>query len=179
MLIRLIVLLALFASAPVAAQAPRDIPAQVAAMNEIAFLKGRWLGRGLRKPPSGPDYSYAQTLVVEGKSSGLVMTIEGLSIRHDPTSGKPGTGSFAVVMYDEREKKYLFRSFGFGELIGATGELIRPGVFQWTTAGPMMLRFVVDGTQPNLWRETGERSSDGGKTWSPTHSLTAWRIDTR
>lgn len=162
-----------------AQQAPRDIPAQAAAMKELAFLKGKWLGRGYRIPPGGQRYDYTQTMTVEEKSAGIVLAIEGLSLRHAQDADKPGSGSFAVVSYDDRTKRYDFRSFGFGELIPATAELVRPGVFRWTTAGPLQFRFNVDGTKVGEWRETGERSTDGGKTWIQTHALTAWRVDTR
>lgn len=169
---------ALILATPVAAQAPRDIPAQAAAMKDIGFMKGRWLGRGWRATPDGKHYDYTQTMLVESKSGGILLAIEGLSLRHGEDAAKPGGGSFAVVSYDERGKRYEFRSFGFGEMIPASARVVRPGVFEWTTAGPFMLRFTVDGTQGD-WRETGERSTDGGKTWLPTHALTAWRVDTR
>lgn len=164
---------------PALAQTPRDLPAQATAMKQIDFMKGRWLGRGYRLMPDGKRYDYTQTMTIEGKGGGILLAIEGLSLRHGADAAKPGGGSFAVVSYDERTKTYDFRSFGFGELIPATAKLVRPQVFEWTTAGPLMLRFTVDGTMPGEWRETGERSTDGGKTWSPTHALTAWRVDAR
>ena len=166
-------------AAPVGAQGMRDIPAQAKAMAEIAFMKGKWLGRGWRQPPTGARYDYTQTMTVEAKSGGILLAVEGLSLRHGENAAKPGGGSFAVLGYDERAKRYDFRSFGFGEMIPATAELVRPGVFRWTTTGPIMLRFTVDGSTPGEWRETGERSSDSGASWTPTHALTAWRVDTR
>jgi hypothetical protein len=173
-----LVALALMAT-PAAAQAPRDLAAQAQAMAAIGFMKGRWLGRGWRALPGGGRYDYTQTMTIEGKAGGILLAIEGLSLRHGADAAKPGGGSFAVVSYDERDREYEFRSFGFGELIPATARIVRSGVFEWTTAGPVMLRFTVDGTVPGEWRETGERSSDGGKSWTPTHALTAWRVDAR
>jgi hypothetical protein len=164
---------------PAPAQAPRDLTAQATAMKDIAFLRGRWLGRGHRWMPDGKRVEYTQTMLVEAKSGGILLSIEGLSLRHAEDAGKPGGGSFAVVSYDDRVKRYEFRSFGFGEMITADARLVKPGVFEWLTAGPLMFRFTVDGTVPNEWRETGERSTDGGKTWTPTHALTAWRVDVR
>ncbi len=174
-----LILVAAFALTPANAQAPRDLGAQATAMNEIAFMKGRWLGRGYRLPPAGSRYDYTQTMVIEAKSGGILLSIEGLSLRHAENADKPGTGSFAVVSYDERTRQYAFRSFGFGEMIPATFEVVRPNVVRWTTAGPFMLRFTIDGSKPGIWNEAGERSSDGSKSWTPTHALTAWRVDTR
>ncbi len=176
-MLKLALVAALLLATPAIAQ-QRDIPAQAAAMKEIGFMNGRWLGRGWRNGPDGKRYDYTQTMLVESKSGGILLAVEGLSLRHGTDAAKPGGGSFAVVSYDERAKSYEFRSFGFGELIPATARLVRPGVFEWTTSGPLMLRFTVDGTHGD-WRETGERSMDGGKSWTPTHELTAWRVDAR
>ena len=184
-IMRLAVLSALLVtSVPAAAQtpaapAPRDLVAQATAMSAVAFMKGRWLGRGYRIPPGGMRIDYTQTMVVEAKGGGILLAIEGLSLRHGENADKPGTGSFAVVSYDERAKAYAFRSFGFGEMIPATFEVVRPNVARWTTSGAMMFRFTIDGTANGEWRETGERSVDGGKTWTATHALTAWRVDAR
>ncbi len=174
-----LIAIAAFALTPAAAQTPRDLAAQSKAMNEIAFMKGRWLGRGYRLPVGGARYDYTQTMVIEAKSGGILLAIEGLSLRHAENADKPGSGSFAVVSYDERTRQYAFRSFGFGDMIPATFEVARPNVVRWTTAGPFMLRFTIDGATPGIWNETGERSTDGGKTWTPTHALTAWRVDMR
>ena len=174
-----LLIIAVFTLTPAAAQTTRDIATQAKAMSEIAFMKGKWLGRGYRLMPGGARYDYTQTMTIEGKGGGILLAIEGLSLRHGADAAKPGGGSFAVVSYDERAKNYEFRSFGFGELIPATARVVRPNVFEWTTAGPLMLRFSVDGSEPGLWKETGERSTDAGKTWSPTHALTAWRVDVR
>ena len=176
---QLLAVIAALALTPAAAQVPRDIPAQARAMSDIGFLKGRWLGRGWRTPPGGTRYDYTQTMLVEPKAGGIALAIEGLSLRHAEGADKPGGGSFAVVTFDDRTRKYEFRSFGFGEMIPATAELVGPGVFRWTTAGPVQFRFTVDGTKPGIWSETGERSTDGGKTWAATHALTAWRVDSR
>lgn len=165
--------------APAPAPPPRDLAAQSKAMADIAFLRGRWLGRGERTPPSGARYSYAQTMLVEPKAGGIILAIEGLSLREGSAAAPPGTGSYAVISYDERARKYRFRSFGFGEMIDADAELVGPGVFRWTTAGPLAFRFTVDGSKPGLWSETGERSADRGESWTPTHGLTAYRVETR
>ncbi len=175
------------AAAPPAAQpapalqtAPvRDLAAQIAAMDALGPLRGRWLGRGSRTPPEGGRIDYAQTMLVEPKAGGVLLAIEGLSLREGAAAQRPGTGSFALVGYDERSRRYLFRSFGFGEMVEADARLLRPGVFEWVTRGPVMLRSTVDASEPGVWKETGERSTDGGRSWAPTHALTAWRVETR
>ena len=166
--------------APAMQTAPvRDLAAQAAAMDSLRPLRGRWLGRGSRTPPAGGRIDYAQTMLVEPKAGGVLLAIEGLSLREGDHAAPPGTGSFAVVGFDERSGRYLFRSFGFGEMVEADARLLRPGVFEWVTRGPVMLRSVVDASEPGVWKERGERSSDGGRSWVPTHALTAWRVEDR
>jgi hypothetical protein len=165
---------------PVMQTAPvRDLRAQIAAMDALQPLRGRWLGRGGRTPPTGGRIDYAQTMLVEPKAGGVLLAIEGLSLREGENAAPPGTGSFALVGFDERSGRYLFRSFGFGEMVEADARLVRPGVFEWVTRGPVMLRSTVDASQAGVWKEAGERSTDGGRTWAPTHALSAWRVEGR
>jgi hypothetical protein len=182
----LCIALTLTISAPAVAQAPaappamRDLAAQAAAMKEIAFLNGEWLGQGWRILPSGERVRNSQYIRVRPHGSGILATIEGVSLRQPDETARPSRGSFAVISYDERSRRYLFRSFGFGELIEAQGELVRPGVFRWTVPErTAQLRFTVDTTTPNVWVETGDRSTDGGRSWTNIYQLTAGRIDGR
>lgn len=180
-MIRTLALAALLAAAPLAAQPaqPRDLAAQAKAMADIGFLSGEWFGQGERNLPTGQTMRDSYVVRVTPKAGGLVAIVEGMTLRQNVEAAKPTPGSFAVISYDDRAKRYLFRSFGFGEMIEAAGELVAPGVFRWTVpAGPVLLRFTVDGTQ-GTWRETGERSADGGKTWSPTNTQVAYRTGVR
>lgn len=169
----------LFAAVASAQPAPRDLNTQAAAMRELAFLQGRWLGQGWRNLPNGERVQSTQSIFVEPRASGLALIVEGISLRQGAADTKPSTASLAVVSYDERTKRYRFRSFGFGEMIEAEGEFVPPAKFQWTVpAGPAMLRFVVDGSN-GTWNETGLRSGDGGKSWTPIYALTAHRTGER
>jgi hypothetical protein len=167
---------------PALAQTPmRDLAAQKAAMSKLDAIKGRWLGQGERFMPDGTKYNFAQTMRIEPHASGLVITIEGQSLRQGAAdSNKPGGGSFAVVTYDDKAKAYEFRSFGFGEMVPAVAELVDANTFRWTAAaGPAKLRFTIDLSKPGVWNELGERSGDGGKTWTTTNKLIAYRVETR
>ena len=168
---------------PAAAQTPqRDLAAQRVAMAKLDALKGRWLGLAERSTPDGKAYTFTQTMIIEPHASGLIVTIEGKSIRNGGGIDveKPGGGSFAVVTYDDKAAAYEFRSFGFGEMVPAKAELVTPTSFRWTAAaGPAMLRFTIDLSKPDVWNELGERSGDGGKTWQPTNRLIAHRVEAR
>ena len=53
-------------------------------------------------------------------------------------------------------------------------------MFRWTaTAGPALLRFTIDLSQSGVWNEHGERSGDGGKTWTTTNRLIAYRVEVK
>jgi hypothetical protein len=167
---------------PAQAQTPRrDLPAQLSAMSKLAALKGRWLGQGERYNADGSTYTFTQTMDNAPAASGLVLTIQGKSLRHGAgDANTPGSGSFAVVSYDDIAKAYEFRSFGFGEVVPAKAELLAPDRFRWTvSAGPAMLRFTIDLSKDGVWNELGERSGDGGKSWQPTNRLIAYRVEPR
>ena len=178
----LVVAACLTVAVPVVAQTPqRDLAAQAAAMRKIDALTGRWLGQGVRLNPDGSSYAFTQTMINEPHANGLLLTLEGRSLRQGPAdANQPGSGSFAVISFDEKTGNYLLRSFGFGEMVPAKAELIGASSFRWTAAaGPAMLRFTIDLSKPGVWNETGERSGDGGKTWTPTNKLMAYRIEAR
>lgn len=167
---------------PAAAQTPqRDLAAQRAAMAKLDALKGRWLGQAERMMPDGTTYMFSQTMINAPHANGLVLTLEGKSLRHGaPGEHAPGAGSFAVVTYDDRTGTYELRSFGFGEMVPAKAELVSPTLFRWTAAaGPAQLRFTIDLSKPDIWNELGERSADGGKTWQVTNRLIAHRVEAR
>lgn len=184
----LLSVLMMLASPPGLAQTPaanvtpqRDLAAQKQAMGKLDALKGRWLGQGQRFMPDGTTYAFTQTMRIEPHASGLVLTIEGQSLRQGAAeASRPGSGSFAVVSYNDRASAYEFRSFGFGEMVPAVAELIDASTFRWTAAaGPAKLRFTIDLSKPGEWHELGERSGDGGKSWQVTNRLIAYRVEAR
>lgn len=161
-----------------------DTEKQRERMALMQVMHGQWLGQGERYLADGESYSFTQTLEIRPESGGLITTIAGQSLHHmqaldDRSTLRPGNGSFAVLMYDEENEDYLFRSFGFGLLIEARAEFVKPRVFRWTVAGPVMLRFTIDLTEDGVWEELGERSRDGGQSWEPTNRLTAYRVERR
>ncbi|MFZ4688773.1 MAG: hypothetical protein ACOYLS_06020 [Polymorphobacter sp.] len=169
-------------AAPVTAQTPqRDLAAQAAAMRKIDALAGRWLGQGVRMNPDGSSYAFTQTMINEPHANGLLLTLEGRSLRQGAAEAfQPGSGSFGVISFDEKTGEYTLRSFGFGEMVPARAELIGATTFRWTAAaGPAMLRFTIDLSKPGVWNELGERSGDGGKTWQATNRLIAYRVEAR
>jgi hypothetical protein len=173
---------ALLAAAPVQAQTPqRDLAAQRTAMAKLDPLRGRWLGQGERIAPDGTTYMFTQTMRVEPRAGGVVLTIEGQSLRQGAADeNRPGGGSFAVVTFDDKAGVYDFRSFGFGEMVPARAEMLDASTFRWTVAaGPAQLRFTIDLSAPGVWKELGERSTDGGASWQPTNRLIAYRTEVR
>jgi hypothetical protein len=181
-LVTVVLAATLWGAAPTVAQTPqRDLAAQATAMRKLDGLAGRWLGQGVRLNADGSSYNFTQTMINEPHANGLLLTLEGRSLRQGAAADfQPGTGSFAVISFDDKTGDYLLRSFGFGEMVAARAELIAASTFRWTAAaGPAMLRFTIDLSKPGVWNETGERSGDGGKSWQPTNRLLAYRIEAR
>jgi hypothetical protein len=159
------------------AQAPaRDLDTQRKAMEAIAGLKGHWIGEGWRILPDGKRITFIQTVAVTPKTGGLTFTIEGRSLERENPAATPGGGSLGVISFDEKAGGYRLRSFSRGELTDAPAELVAPAIFRWRAETPAsVLRFTVDVTTDGVWKETGDRSTDGGKTWTATYAVTLKR----
>jgi hypothetical protein len=141
-------------------------------MATITPLIGLWKGPGWRNLPTG-RVDFAQTVIVEPRVGGLAMSIQGQSVRADGTP--PGPGSFAVVHWDETAQRYAFRSFVGGAMTDADAVWLDPDTFQWIARVPgALLRFTVQ-VKGDQWLEKGERSTDGGASWSPTNEVTLTR----
>ena len=169
---RLFLFAALLLAAP-HARAEGDPAAQRAAMQAISGMVGTWTGTGWRIPPGGgARYEFIATYTVESKVGGLAYTMESAGSRRIMDNPPPpGPGSFAVITYDADARRYNFRSFSRGDYVLSHGELVRPGVFRWEVAFEgARLRFTVD-VSGGAWVETGERSTDGGKTWAPNYAV--------
>ncbi|MEA5505043.1 hypothetical protein VB735_18410 [Halotia wernerae UHCC 0503] len=160
-----------------AAQGPaRDLEAQQRAMAAIAGLKGNWIGEGWRIMPDGKRITFIQTVAVTPKTGGLAFTIEGRSLERENPAAKPGGGSLGVISFDDRAGGYRLRSFSRGELTDAPAELVRPGVFRWRAETPQsVLQFTVDVAKDGVWVETGDRSTDGGQSWTKTYEVSLKR----
>lgn len=166
----LLVGLALVAS-PVAAQ-PGPSPAAAAArkadhaqrMSALAFLHGAWRGEGWMV--LGPDRreTFAQTERIGPFLDGDILLIEGTGRARD-ADDRVVHHAFAVISPAEGGG-YEFRSYANQRAGLFPARLTGPRALEWTIATPGgEIRYLIE-VDGDVWRETGERSADGGKTWT-------------
>lgn len=143
-------------------------PVTRAAMEELAWLEGRWEGEAWFQTPSGERETILQTERIEPRLNGAVLVVEGTG-REKNADGSPGEvifQAFAVVSYDPDRERYTFRAFKDGRSFDPEASL-EAGVFTWSfeTPGGGRIRFRIRNDQ-DAWHETGEFSRDG-QEWRP------------
>jgi hypothetical protein len=144
-----------------------DVSAQKAAMQKLAKFVGTWRGTGSMQ--MGPDaHAYDQTETCEWELDGLILKIQGRGVQPNaPADAKPVHHAFAVINYDDRTQKYQFRAYtamGFANTFDF--EVRDDGTYAWGMKMPgNETRYHITITD-DTWHEIGERSSDGGRTWT-------------
>jgi hypothetical protein len=152
---------------------PPDSAAQKAAMARLDWMIGAWEGEGWTLAPGGQRWTFRQTEQVESRLKGAILVIEGRGFPpgalNEPL--KPETivfNAFAVISFDDRQGKYAFRSYAMGYANTFEAELTPNGAFIWRItppSGPQM-RYIMTNPSPDTWVEIGERSMDGGASWT-------------
>lgn len=144
------------------AQMPPSKTKEVAAkMTLLPIQAGEWTGVGVQQ--FGPNrYEVDQYEKITPMLDGTVLLIEGIgkdkgTIRHH---------AVATLSYDPATQKYLFRSFKDGYVVDAETELKADGSFVWSMQNARgTTRYIVRMVN-GVWLETGEFTTDGGKTWT-------------
>lgn len=135
-------------------------------MAALAFLHGSWKGDGWMAFGPNRRETFAQTERIGPFLDGDVLLIEGTGLAGDAAS-RPVHHAFAVISPAENGDGYEFRSYANQRAGTFAARLVRPGALEWsltTPGGEIRYLIAVEG---DTWRETGERSGDGGKTWTP------------
>lgn len=153
---------------PAAPAAPRpgmpDIAAQKAAIAKLDWMVGAWEGSGWIDSPAGRQ-TFRQTEAIEKRLGDGLLLVEGKGY-----AGAPEAlvfNAFAVISFDDRAGRYNFRSYTRGHVTDAQAVFLPNGAFQWTMTPPgTTIRYTITQPQPGKWNEVGERSADGGATWT-------------
>lgn len=182
-LFRLAVLgLALTLAGPVAARQPGPPSAAAMAarkadhtqrMAALAFLHGAWRGEGWMVLGPNRRETFAQTERIGPFLDGDVLLIEGQG-RGGDAAARTVHHAFAVISPADGEG-YEFRSYANQRAGTFAARLVRPGALEWRIPVPgseIRYRIEVEG---DAWREVGERSGDGGKTWTQFFEMTLKR----
>ena len=150
-------------------------------MNKLLFLVGDWAGDGWIEAGDGTRQTFTMKMSAKYKAGGGMMAIEGLG-----TEGFPGKPErfiihrvFFVVGFDWKEKIFRLRSFLFLEGLVDAIPTVGQNVFVWGYQEDFMrrhIRYTIRLNQKKQWFETGERSSDNGKSWRKFFEMTLNRV---
>ena len=154
-----------------------------AAMRKLSWLAGRWEGTATVAPQGGrPIPPVRQDEWVEYKVEGTAMLVEGRGSLRGP-GGEAGQVIFralATITYDPPSQKYVMRAH---TEMGHVEPRVEVGDREMTwsfTAGPpggeRHIRYHIRLDEQGRWHETGETSTDGGRTWSPLIELVLTRV---
>lgn len=154
-----LVAFSLLVAAPAGAQVqqPAGSPAQREHVGALDFLDGEWRGTATTTMP-GHTTVLTQTERVGPLLGGSVKLIEGRGYAAD---GSTQFNAFAVLSWDERAGKYLFRSYANGYTGEYPFELTENG-FRWEMpAGPNAMIKYVAVVENGTWHEVGDYVAEG------------------
>lgn len=142
---------------------PNDLSAQRAAMQKLAFLRGRWSGPATVVAGPGRTLHLTQTEKVQYKLGGLVLLVEGQAAN---PQGKALFRALATIAYDDASRTYRFRAYHNGRYLDTALSVVPDG-FSWGfAAGPAQVTNTMHLTPQGQWHEVTETSFRGG----PAHS---------
>ena len=154
-----LVAFSLLAAAPAVAQVqqPAGSPVQRERVGALDFMNGEWRGTATTTMP-GHSTVLTQTERVGPLLGGSVKLIEGRGYAADGTTR---FNAFAILSWDERAGKYLFRSYANGYTGEYPFELTEDG-FRWEMpAGPNAKIQYVAVVRDGTWHEVGDYVAEG------------------
>lgn len=141
-----------------------DRATQKAAIARLGWMVGNWEGSGWIDTPSGRR-SFRQTETVESRLSGDVIVVEGRGYAGTPEALM--FNALAVISYDDTAGKYAFRSWTQGHFTNAEANVLNGPALRWSMTFPdASIRYTITQPEPGKWNEVGERTTDGGATWT-------------
>jgi len=151
--------LALAAAAPAFSQAqqPAGSEAQRQHVGALDFMNGEWRGTATTTMP-GHTTVLTQTERVGSLLGGSIKLVEGRGYAAD---GSTQFNAFAVLSWDERAGKYIFRSYANGYTGEYPFELTENG-FRWEMpAGPNAKIQYAAVVENGTWHEVGDYVAEG------------------
>lgn len=151
-----------------------DVKAQVAALDKVAYLVGKWKGSGWMDSEQGRVW-YEQNETIQRKLSGQLILVEGLGTTTDK-SKTPVFRAFATLRYDTAKKQYLWTAQSEADPITVPFEVTPTGwAWEIPVGGPVKVRYETTHSHNNTkWHETGRITQDG-KNWTTFQEMTLWK----
>jgi hypothetical protein len=155
-----------------AAQSPTatSSPAAREKMKALEFLVGEWQGDAWMQ--MGPDRreEASQREWVELEAGGEVLLIQG----RGESGGRVVHEALATIVWDQRAGRYEMWTYRAG-----SGAAARPSIevgdqrVVWGFDTPQgKIRYTIGLDAEGRWVEVGERSGDGGSTWTEFFGMT-------
>jgi hypothetical protein len=154
------------------------LAAQIEAMRKLDPFLGEWLGEGrITSPGGGAMQSIVQMVRVESQMAGqLVTMVDRVQRRVEPMPSPSGAG-FAMLSYDDKAKRYLFRSYFMDGFTDLETEVPEAGLLRGIDRRDGVIRRItVDTRERGVWRELSELSRDDGKSWTTVYAITMKRL---
>jgi hypothetical protein len=156
-----------------AAVQPREnraaVQAQEDAMKKLDFLVGRWEGEATITAPGGQKSVLRQHEDVQFKIGRKVLLVEGTGrIKEGPAAGRVVYEALGTVSYDPVARSFRMRAYGSEGLSVDPTFVVGEKAIQWSFSPVpgIDIRYDVKIDDRGHWVETGDRSTDGGQTWT-------------
>jgi hypothetical protein len=176
----ILLLILIVGAAPCLGQDPNVATVQREAMAKLEFLKGQWKGESWREFLAGQRTKAQGTETVEGRLDGLILIVEGVHRRLSADQvGEVDHQAFAVISYDEKEKRYRFQAYtGRGGYIDGKAKVTDKRL-EWgfRISENTEMRYTITLNDRGQWFEIGEISRDG-KEWNKVFEMTLERVKT-
>lgn len=146
-------------------------------MEKLSFMVGEWQGTGWSMTRSGKDSSAIKEKV-ECKLDCHLLAVSGQGTKVDPSTQESIIvhDAYGVITFDKETEKYNIRAYKKDNVVESELLFLDNRLFQWSIPAPGgVVRFTVDFTQPDMWKETGEFSRDG-TTWMKSMEMELKRV---
>jgi hypothetical protein len=168
----------LFLAIQLQLMAQTEAPTPRQAMEQIAFMNGKWQGSGWQIGQDRQKHAFQQTEDIYLTGAGEVMVIHGLGKSKDPETGEEREvhNAVAMITYNTREGHYDFSSYVVGRGGGNyTGKVTGENQFEWYLDTPNgQIRYIISLNEKGQWHETGEIAM--GENWFQFFEMTLDRV---
>jgi hypothetical protein len=133
-----------------------NLQAQREAMQELAFLAGKWVGETTLLRGPAEIVELVQTEEAQYKLDGLILVIEGVG--RTASNGQTLLQAFGIISHDDETGKYWLRAFNDGRFLETEVKLLEQGKgMTWGFAlGEVKTKSVLRINERGEWTEIAE-----------------------
>jgi len=146
----------------------------------MAAFIGDWKGTGVYQTGPGKSETVQVTEKAHWRFDGKAILVEGMgTVTEADGSTRTAHDAIAIIRMDEKTGKIMFHAFKPDqEPIVTEMVVLEDGRMQWgfDPAPSQRVRFTIEFGE-NTWKESGEFSPDGGKTWYPFFEMELERVE--